>query len=314
MVGISSKAANSLENKYKYNGKELNNSEFSDGSGLEQYDFGARNYDPQIGRWHTVDPLSEVSRRWSPYNFAYNNPLRFVDPDGMRPIDWVHYHDQYGKAHTDWINGVTDQKSAEAWAVSQGVNKNGVQKNTDVKYIGKTGVVENGYVKDSDKRTGYQLNDNGTATPLGESNPTTTKTDVANAEPQAAVPQSDLLAPSSIVEGMALEIDFAEAALDFQAKNFGTVAQKAEAVTAGKIAKIAGKGFGLAGAIMTGIEGATDGNGLSWGDGVKVAIGVATTFTPAGWAFGILDLSWGLATGTTISDRIGHAVDQSLKK
>jgi len=74
----------SPENKYKYNGKELND-DFS----LGLYDYGARWYDPVVGRWTQIDPLAEMMPGWSPFNYGFNNPIRFVDPTGMAPDDWV---------------------------------------------------------------------------------------------------------------------------------------------------------------------------------------------------------------------------------
>jgi len=96
MQGCGGFEAQNDPNKYLYNGKELQN-EF----GLEWYDYGARLYDPVLGRLHSLDPMADLLTHFSPYNYCFNNPLIYTDPTGMIPYiyNWEkkQYEDEDGK-------------------------------------------------------------------------------------------------------------------------------------------------------------------------------------------------------------------------
>lgn len=68
------------ENKYQYNGKELDSE-----LGLNWNNYGARFYDPALGRFTNIDPLAADFVNWSPYCYTLNDPISLVDPDGRSP-------------------------------------------------------------------------------------------------------------------------------------------------------------------------------------------------------------------------------------
>ena len=81
MTAISFEHVNVAQNRYLYNGKELQDQAIG-GTPFGWYDYGARFYDPELARWHTMDPLAEKYSEVSPYVYCLNNPIIFIDPDG----------------------------------------------------------------------------------------------------------------------------------------------------------------------------------------------------------------------------------------
>ncbi|MDO8366820.1 MAG: RHS repeat-associated core domain-containing protein [Saprospiraceae bacterium] len=94
---------NSPTNDYTYNGKELNE-DFA----LNLYDYGARWYDAALGRWWSVDPLAEKYGAWSGFNYGADNPIKFIDPDGMQVVDPDGNEICFDQEKKEWSENATE--------------------------------------------------------------------------------------------------------------------------------------------------------------------------------------------------------------
>lgn len=103
---------NSADQHYKFNGKERQTE-----LGLNWDDFGARMYDPEIARWNVLDPQADKAPAWTPFRFAFNNPMRYVDPDGNFEMSSTIYY-RYGISNTiTYLPYIYQNKSPEFKAI-----------------------------------------------------------------------------------------------------------------------------------------------------------------------------------------------------
>lgn len=95
--GLAFEYSNLNKNKYLFSGKELQDASIG-GTILGLYDFGARQYDPVIGRWMSMDLLANKYPDVSPFVYCLNNPINLVDLYGLEPIE--------DSTDTDWWNTI----------------------------------------------------------------------------------------------------------------------------------------------------------------------------------------------------------------
>ncbi|QRA41366.1 DUF6443 domain-containing protein [Chryseobacterium cucumeris] len=121
--------------KYMFNGKELQDT--------KMYDYGARFYMPDIGRWGVVDPLAEKYPEMTPFRYSFNNPINANDPTGMVD-DW--YNDSLG--NVSWHDSQEDQITGSNGETLNRLGKSGsyVNVNGGLTVLNENGTVTEGGV------------------------------------------------------------------------------------------------------------------------------------------------------------------------
>ncbi|WP_223649913.1 RHS repeat-associated core domain-containing protein [Hymenobacter psoromatis] len=274
-----------------------------------------RSYDPATGRFTGVDPLADTTPDWTPYQFALGNPIAANDPTGA-----LSEFSSWGELIDAFFNGSADEGSYSSGG--GGGSDGGITKNSDV--MQRNGIwgsfsQTNRYDNSSERIIGNNVN-------LGNFSVIATFNALPKAfqlglnfnsgfrEGDPAFGETSLSASGGVgllsLEGTGVDLALKHSYGVESLRSF------AERRTLG-ISSIIGKSLGLVGAAATLIESANDDNGLTYGDAAKVVLGLAFTFCPplavAGIVFAVADIGVQLASGKSISDRLGTGIDAAIE-
>ncbi len=267
-----------------------------------------------MGRFYSIDALSELAYNHTPYRYGYNNPIFWSDATGLYEID---ANGNISVSDPDEIkrlyNYLNHNPSANYYSIAEFMSDadNGFSLELPEMVMTMEGgkVTGGGFAgmhSDVQKALDLISNFNGRVNVLGI-DITSFAFDFFGAE------ESNLMAASAMTGYAGLHLSKTAGLLKTTAKNATGWANKAHALKAVKFTAVAGKSLGVAGALLTAGEDIYNGK-FGIGTGVKVAIGVATTFLgPVGVAYAIIDLTVGVTTGTTLTDRIASGIENSVK-
>lgn len=299
-----------IESTHLYQGKELENK-----TRLNWYDFHARHFDSQLGRWHAIDPVVQFA---SPYVGMGNNPVIGVDPDGMFAglPDWLmefilnHY---CGIVNLDEVEIVGDRPHPTyfTWWSDFQNNYNSCQGggNTQWQYQNSS----------APKGSGGGHGNSG-----NYSGPWSSKSNWGNEN--SAKNQENSKQNAEEIENLTYQIEekFNTSEKATIALNTINVPVKVTTEVIDKLSgavnnsdlvnfgTFSGKSIGLFGVGVTLISSISDGS-FTVGDGFRVAIGLATVFIPyAGPIYGIIDVGVLVGTGKSATDRFGDFMDYHL--
>src|SRR5690554_2279250 len=241
-----------------------------------------------------MDMLSELAPNYTPYRYGFNNPVFWQDATGL--FETRADAEAYKKLNK--LSGATIEFDSEAdlWKIFHGdrtITQLGDVINTMYMMAGEM------YLEQT-----YVGNGGGSDSSSGDTFLGFSPSEIGTLATAGSVFVNGL-------EGRAQ--DNANYKYKYGSKTHTaqqlTELNKARMNSIAKGAKLGGQTFGVAGSIITAYQGATDGNGFTTGDGVKVAIGIITTFTPYGWVYGALDLGVLIISDTSLTDRIGDYID-----